>query len=78
MSSTTRRVLSELCELLAEPPSDPLAVLELAAEVRGRIEELEARAVADAQADAATWEEIGRALGVTRSAAYQRFGKRPR
>ena len=72
---TTSRSLSELRELLADPPRDPLSLLRCTVEARGLLEEIVLAAVAEARADSATWEEIGQALGVTREAAYQRFSR---
>ncbi|PRQ11867.1 hypothetical protein C1Y63_04300 [Corynebacterium sp. 13CS0277] len=40
-------------------------------------QERQRAAVADARAAGATWEDIGRFLGITRHAAARRYGQRP-
>jgi hypothetical protein len=52
--------------------SSPLDALELLVEVRGTLDRLERIVVDDARRSFATWEEIGRALGVSRQAAHRR------
>ncbi len=52
-----------------------LRTLEVVRAQRARLEELERQAVADARAGEISWSRIGTALGVTKSAACQRFGR---
>jgi hypothetical protein len=52
-----------------------LRTLEVVRAERARLEELEREAVVKARAGGASWQRIGTALGVTKSAACQRFGR---
>jgi hypothetical protein len=53
--------------------ADPLARLDAVRRAREDLEALEARTVAAARADGATWGEIGALYGVSKQAAQQRF-----
>jgi len=44
--------------------------------LRELVAEAEAEAVSDAKREGASWQEIGRRLGITKQAAQQRFGGR--
>ena len=54
---------------------DPLASVRAAREIRDQGEALVAAAVQQAREAGRTWQEIGEVLGVTRQAAFQRYGK---
>lgn len=53
------------------------AVLELAciASAEAMLEGVKCAAVRAARADGASWAEVGRALGITKQAAQQRYGR---
>jgi hypothetical protein len=53
--------------------SSPLDALAVAVEMKRTSERCTHRAVIDARDDGATWEEIGKALGITKQAAYDRW-----
>lgn len=55
--------------------SDPLGLLRAAREVQDQAETLMTAAVQQARDAGRTWQEIGEVLGVTRQAAFQRYGK---
>lgn len=60
-------------------PDDLLGVRLRAAErLRRELNAFAAELVADARRDGASWTAIGRALGITKQAAQQRFGDRVR
>lgn len=69
----------QLAQMLAAPvlrgEDDPLEVVRAAREVQDRAEALMAAAVLQAREAGRTWQEIGDVLGVTRQAAFQRYGK---
>lgn len=55
-----------------DQPLDTLASLEL---IRDQVDLFERITVREARANGSSWAEIGAALGVTRQAAQQRFGR---
>jgi hypothetical protein len=61
----------ELRQLIAD---DPLAALSRITELRSEIAQREREAVMRALEEH-TWREVGKALGVSKQAAFQRFGK---
>lgn len=69
----------ELDAVLAAPVltdgAEPLASLSGATEVQARAAELLAAAVQRARDAGHTWQQIGDVLGISRQAAFQRFGK---
>ena len=60
-------------ELLAQPDPDPLDVVRLAAQYQRYLDAIMARAVPAARSAGSTWEQIGRAIGTTRQAVWQRY-----
>jgi hypothetical protein len=54
---------------------DPLGTLRTSIEVQSKTVALVAAAVEQARAAGQTWQDIGTVLGVSRQAAFQRFGK---
>lgn len=60
---------------LFAPGSDPLDVLRTVGTYGRYLAEVERRAVRAARAAGRSWEDIGDALGVTRQAAWGRFGR---
>ncbi len=66
-------------QLLAAPvlteTGDPKRFIAQAAELRKVAEDVVAAAVQQARHDGASWKDVGEALGVTRQAAFQRYGK---
>ena len=70
---------SRLGQLVAAPilsaDQDPLATVSVAREVKEDAESLLAAAVHQARAAGHTWQQIGEVLGITRQAAFQRFGR---
>jgi hypothetical protein len=69
----------QLGQILAAPvlrgENDPLELVREAHDVQDRAEELMAAAVRRAREAGRTWQQIGDVLGVSRQAAFQRFGK---
>lgn len=69
----------QLGQILAAPvlrgADDPIASVRAAREIQIRAEALMAAAVLQAREAGRTWQEIGEVLGVTRQAAFQRYGK---
>ncbi len=69
----------DLDTILAGPVLDggytPLSAVRTAAEVQARAGELVAAAVQRARLAGDTWQQVGDALGISRQAAFQRFGK---
>lgn len=57
-------------------PRDPLDALQQLARSETEIDRLRDRLVADARRAGASWTEIGKALGVSRQAAWEFFSKR--
>ncbi|MEH3131717.1 MAG: DUF3887 domain-containing protein [Mycolicibacterium neoaurum] len=68
-----------LGQLVAAPilgaDHDPLATVTIAREVKDDAESLLVAAVQQARAAGHTWQQVGDVLGITRQAAFQRFGK---
>jgi hypothetical protein len=62
---------AELRELIAD---DPLSALRVITDLRSAIAQVEREAVMRALEEH-TWREVGEALGVSKQAAFQRFGK---
>ena len=69
----------QLAELIARPvlqeQPDPMEQIRLALRIEQAAAELVGSAVLSARAGGATWKSIGEVLGITRQAAFQRFGK---
>lgn len=69
----------ELGKILAAPvlrsENDPLDWVRAARDVQHGADALMATAVAQAREEGRTWQEIGEVLGVSRQAAFQRYGK---
>ena len=55
--------------------NDPLELVREVSEIRAGAEALMTAAVQHARAASRTWQEIGEVLGVSRQAAFQRYGK---
>jgi hypothetical protein len=70
---------SQLGAIVAAPvfaeSLDPVTAVRACVEVQSQVTALVAAAVEQAREAGATWQEIGEALGVSRQAAFQRFGK---
>jgi len=69
----------QLAHILAAPVlnsgNDPIDLLRAAHQIRDGAETLMAAAVQQAREAGRTWQEIGQVLGVSRQAAFQRYGK---
>lgn len=78
-TAVCQQLLRQIGQILAAPvlggEHDPLGLVRSAHEVRDGAEELLAAAVQQARAAGRTWQEIGEVLGVSRQAAFQRYGK---
>lgn len=61
--------------LIRSGDPDPMEVIRLAGTYQRYLFEIQDKAVRAARAQGRTWEEIGVAVGTTRQAAWQRFGK---
>ena len=61
--------------LLHGDDPDPLEVIRVAGMYQRYFFEVQDRAVRVARAQGRSWEEIGQAVGTTRQAAWQRYGK---
>lgn len=61
--------------LIRSSDPDPMEVIRLAGTYQRYLFEVQDKAVRAARAQGRTWEEIGEAVGTTRQAAWQRFGK---
>ena len=76
---TGQQLHRQLGQILAAPvlnsENDPLDVVRAAHEIREGAEALMAAAVQQAREAGRTWQEIGQVLGVSRQAAFQRYGK---
>lgn len=64
---------SEWDELLAQPEPDPMEVIRLAAQYQRYLDAIQTKAVPAARDAGHTWEEIGKALGTSRQAVWQKF-----
>lgn len=69
-----RRVLRAYSRRVADRDIDGLTGL---AQLAADVDAATAAAVAQLQAAGYSWADIGRALGITRQGAFQRYGKRP-
>jgi hypothetical protein len=76
---TGQQLHRQLGQILAAPvlngENDPLELVRAAQEIRDGAEALMAAAVEQARGAGRTWQEIGDVLGVSRQAAFQRYGK---
>lgn len=79
LTELSTRLRRELDAILAAPvlgeEHEPLAALRASVAVQARAAELVAAAVERARGAGLTWQQIGDVLGVSRQAAFQRFGK---
>ncbi|MEU0495204.1 DUF3887 domain-containing protein [Mycobacterium sp. NPDC006124] len=79
LSQIGQRLHRQLGQILAAPvlssANDPLDSVRSALEIRGGAEALMSAAVEQARASGRTWQEIGDVIGVSRQAAFQRYGK---
>jgi Protein of unknown function (DUF3887) len=69
------RGLDEVVDLAGPGLAASIARIHDALEVRRRADRVLAAAVDAVRADGGTWQQIGDALGTTRQAAFQRFGR---
>jgi hypothetical protein len=78
-TATGQQLHRQLGQILAAPvlnsEVEPLDLVRAAHEVRDGAEALMAAAVQQARDAGRTWQEIGEVLGVSRQAAFQRYGK---
>ncbi len=78
-TETGQQLYRQLRKIIAAPVlgagNDPLEMVRAANEVQDRAEALLAAAVQQAREAGRTWQEIGEVLGVSRQAAFQRYGK---
>ena len=70
-----RRVDGVLAAPVLGDPADKLRVLREAVGMRPAVEGVLAAAVREARDDGATWQSVGDLLGVSRQAAFQRWGR---
>lgn len=79
LTELSTRLRRELDAILAAPvlgeEHEPLAALRASVAVQARAAELVAAAVERARGAGLTWQQIGDVLGVSRQAAFQRFGR---
>ena len=79
VTALARQLHRQLGQILAapvlHPDNDPLEVVRAAHKCRDAAEALLAAAVQEARREGRTWQEIGEVLGVSRQAAFQRYGK---
>jgi hypothetical protein len=79
LTSAAIALRSELDALLAAPvlrsAEEPLAALRAALSIQAAASELLGAAVERARSTGSTWQQIGDALGTSRQAAFQRFGR---
>lgn len=78
-TATGQQLHRQLGQILAAPvlrgEEDPLEAVRAAREVQDQADALMAAAVQQARAAGRTWQQIGEVLGVTRQAAFQRYGR---
>jgi hypothetical protein len=78
-AATGQQLHRQLAEILAAPvlsaEGDPLELVRAAHIVQDQAEALMVAAVHEAREADHTWQEIGDVLGVTRQAAFQRYGR---
>jgi hypothetical protein len=78
-TATSQQLHRQLGQILAAPvlnsEIEPLDLVRAAQEIRDGAEALMAAAVQQAREAGRTWQEIGEVLGVSRQAAFQRYGK---
>jgi hypothetical protein len=76
---TGQQLHRQLAQILAGPVlnsgNDPIEVVRAARQIREGAETLMGAAVQQAREAGRTWQEIGEVLGVSRQAAFQRYGK---
>jgi hypothetical protein len=76
---TGQQLHRQLGQILAAPvlrdENDLLELVRAAHEVQDRAEALMTAAVQEAREGGRTWQEIGEVLGISRQAAFQRYGK---
>lgn len=78
LTEVATRLLRDVEAILAAPvlaPDDPLSGVRGSADIQAHASELVAAAVESARAAGCTWQQIGDVLGISRQAAFQRFGK---
>lgn len=79
LSEVAGRLYRSLGDIVASPVlsegDDPLSVLRAVDAVQAQAATLLATAVARARSSGATWQQVGDVLGVSRQAAFQRFGR---
>src|ERR1035437_763799 len=77
VSSQLARGASDLAQPLASPPAAPayLDLIRCAQVTQELAQQVLERCVQQSRDAGHTWQEIGDLLGVTRQAAFQRFGK---
>jgi hypothetical protein len=75
----SQKLHRQLAQILAAPvldhDNDPIDLVRAAHEIRDGAEALMVAAVQQARESGRTWQEIGQVLGVSRQAAFQRYGK---
>ncbi|MEO7124070.1 MAG: DUF3887 domain-containing protein [Lacisediminihabitans sp.] len=78
-STVASQIHQQLGAVLAAPvltdKRDALAPLRASLEIQAQVTALVATAVEDARGAGRTWQDIGDVLGISRQAAFQRFGK---
>ncbi|MFI8594749.1 DUF3887 domain-containing protein [Microbacterium sp. NPDC078428] len=79
LTSMLGTLRNDLDAILAVPVLDSgdelLTTVRLTSDLQGRSADIVAAAVQRARAGGRTWQQIGDALGISRQAAFQRFGK---
>jgi DNA-binding CsgD family transcriptional regulator len=74
--SQVEAAVAMLRQQLSSDPIDLFPVAEQCARVLASVRDLERTAVADLRAAGFPWSEVGRALGISKQSAHQRFGSR--
>lgn len=79
LTSLAANMRHDVDEILAAPvltgDRSPLETLSAALRIQQAAAELVAAAISDARDEGCTWSQIGDVLGVSRQAAFQRFGR---